>query len=173
MIELEKTYLAREIPNALNNCKSKEIIDIYVPKLSEHPKIRIRKNGNKFEITKKEPVNDKDKSEQKEQTIILNEPEFNELSKLDGKRIHKIRYYYNYNNRIAEIDIFQGSLKGLIIVDFEFKNKEEKDSFKIPDFCLAEITHELFAAGGMLCGKSYEDIEEDLKKFNYKKLFLD
>ena len=47
MIELEKTYLAKEIPQGLKDCNSKEIIDIYIPKSNAHPKIRIRKNGDK------------------------------------------------------------------------------------------------------------------------------
>jgi len=64
-------------------------------------------------------------------------------------------------------------LKGLILVDFEFDKMEEKDSFDMPDFCLVDITQEVFIAGGMLCGKSYEDIEEYLKRFGYIKLFLD
>jgi len=44
------------------------------------------------------------------------------------------------------------------------------DRFVIPDFCLAEVTHEDFLAGGMLCGKSYSDIEDKLKKFGYVKI---
>jgi len=71
MIELEKTYLAKTIPSELKNCKSKEIIDIYIPKSSVHPTLRIRKNGDKFELTKKEPVNKDDSSHQEEQTVIL------------------------------------------------------------------------------------------------------
>ena len=43
----------------------------------------------------------------------------------------------------------------------------------MPDFCLKEVTQELFIAGGMICGKSYEDIEENLKRFNYLKLFME
>ena len=43
----------------------------------------------------------------------------------------------------------------------------------MPDFCLADVTQEKFIAGGMICGKSYEDIEKELKRFNYVKLFLD
>jgi len=173
MIELEKTFLVKEIPKGLKDCKSKEIIDIYFPKSSVHPTLRVRKNGDRFEMTKKEPVNEGDSSHQEEQTIILREDEFNELLKLDGKKAHKIRYYYDYNGRTAEIDVFQGALKGLVIVDFEFKTMEEKDSFEIPGFCSADITQEVFIAGGMICGKSYEDIEEELKRFNYTKLFLD
>ena len=33
-----------------------------------------------------------------------------------------------------------------------------------------EVTNEEFLAGGMLCGKSYEDLKENLEKFNYKKI---
>ena len=173
MIELEKTYLAKELPKNLKECKSKEIIDVYIPKESEHPKLRLRKNGNKFELTKKEPVNEGDASNQREQTIILTETEFEALNKqIEGKRTHKLRYLYDYNERTAEFDIFQDKLLGLVVVDFEFEKIEEKDKFQMPDFCLVDITQELFIAGGIVCGKSYEDIKKSLEKFGYKKLFL-
>lgn len=172
MVELEKTYLAKELPESLKNCQSKEILDIYLPESSEHPKLRLRKNGDKYELTKKEPVNDGDASHQNEQTIILTQAEFDALNQLNGKRTRKIRYYYNFNDRTAEFDVFQDSLKGLVIIDFEFATMDEKDNFKMPDFCLADITQELFTAGGMICGKSYKDIKDELKKFNYNKLFL-
>ncbi len=123
-------------------------------------------------MTKKEPVNYGDASHQKEQTIQLTESEFNELSQLNGKRIHKLRYLYDYNGKTAEFDVFQGDLKGLVVVDFEFDSIEEKDSFEMPDFCLVDITQEDFIAGGMICGKSYEDIESELDRFDYKRLFL-
>ena len=38
----------------------------------------------------------------------------------------------------------------------------------MPDFCLAEVTQEEFIAGGMLCGKSFEDIKDKLEKFGYR-----
>src|SRR3989338_8977956 len=52
MIELEKTYLVKELPKNLLKSKSKEIIDIYVPATVAHPILRIREKGDKFEITK-------------------------------------------------------------------------------------------------------------------------
>ena len=110
MIELEKTYLAKKLPNGLKNCRFKEIIDIYIPKTKKHPTLRIRKNGNKFEITKKEPVNCGDASHQEEQTIVLTAAEYNALSKIDSKKVRKLRYLYKYKGRIAEIDIFQDHL---------------------------------------------------------------
>ncbi|MEK7648376.1 MAG: hypothetical protein AAB400_00470 [Patescibacteria group bacterium] len=174
MIELEKTYLAKKLPENLRSCKFKEIIDVYLPENSEHPKLRVRKNGNKFELTKKEPVNDGDASHQEEQTIILTEIEFNSLNQqLKGKKVRKIRYFYDHNGRIAEFDVFQDELVGLVVVDFEFATLKEKEDFQIPDFCLVDVTQEVFIAGGMICGKSYEDIEDNLKKFEYSKLFLE
>ncbi len=172
MIELEKTYLAKNLPEGLENCQSKEIIDIYLPKSAVHPVLRIRKNGDKYEMTKKQPLDQQDRSCQKEQTINLTKAEFDELAKIDGKRVHKIRYYYEVSGNIAEIGVFQKDLKGLVVIDFEFKTESEKDSFKPPDFCLADVTQEDFIAGGMICGKTYKNLESKLKKLNYKKLFL-
>jgi|TARA_Y100000310_G_C20672907_1_gene811263 CYTH domain-containing protein len=168
MIELEKTYLAKLIPEGLTNAK--EMLDIYLPSSKHHPNLRIRKNGNNFEMTKKSPINKDDASKQKEHTIILTEDEFKELSELKGRRVDKIRYHLNHNGRTAEVDIFQGPLKGLVLIDFEFDNEDEKDQFEMPDFCLKDVTQELFIAGGMLCGKSYGDIEEELNKHGYQKL---
>lgn len=143
---------------------------MYIPQSLDHPVVRIRKNGETYEITKKQPVKEGDASHQDEQTITLTETEFNELMKLEGKKVSKIRYYYPYKGRIAEIDVFTGKLRGLVLVDFEFENLTEKDSFVMPEFCLADVTQETFVAGGMVCGKSYEDIEENLKKYSYKKI---
>jgi len=172
MIELEKTYLAKIIPKDLLSFEAKEIIDIYIPQDKEHPTLRIRKRGDKYEMTKKEPVSSNDSSRQEEQTIILTPEEFNVLSGLPGKRFRKIRYNYNYNGQIAEIDVFQDDLAGLVLVDCEFDSLEDKEKFVMPDFCLIEVTQEKFLAGGMLCGKKYQDIETDLEKFGYKKLFI-
>lgn len=171
MIERELTYLAKYLPDNLKKCPSKDMIDIYIPESFAHPKIRIRKNGDKYEMTKKEPL-ENDPSHQLEQTIKLTADEFKELSKIKGKRTHKIRYLYDYKGQNAEFDVFQDEKKGLVVVDFEFKSLKAKHSFKMPDFCLADVTTKDFIAGGMICGKSYSDIDKELKKYNYKKLYF-
>lgn len=163
MIELEKTFLAIQVPD-LSSCTSKEIVDIYVPKSSKHPTLRIRKNGEKYEITKKQPIAG-DASEQTEETIVLTKEEFDSLSIVDGKQVRKIRYYYPYKENTLEIDVFQDELKGLILVDAEFDSIAEKAAFEMPDFCIADVTHEEAIAGGMLCGKTLADVLPSLKKY--------
>jgi len=170
MIELENTYLAKELPEGLALCEHKEVIDVYLPASSPHPQIRLRKNGDVFELTKKSPIKDGDASQQLEETINLTQEEFDVFNSLDGKRIHKIRYYYKYNGQVAEVDVFQDDLYGLVVIDFEFDTAEDKDAFVMPSFCLADVTQELFIAGGMLCGSTYQDIKADLDRFGYKKL---
>ncbi|MEM3154755.1 MAG: hypothetical protein QW165_04295 [Candidatus Woesearchaeota archaeon] len=170
MIEFEKTYLAKFLPKGIEKCRKKEILDIYIPKSESHPTLRIRKNGDKYEMTKKRPVKGTDSSVQREDTIVLSKEEFDELARLEGKRVRKIRHYYDYNGINTEIDIFQDSLKGLVLVDVEFVCEEDKNCFQMPEFCLADVTQEKLFAGGMLCGKTYSDIELFLNEMGYKKL---
>jgi len=170
MIELEKTYLAKFIPKNLADCDHSEMLDVYLPATSVHPHLRLRKRGNIFEMTKKTLLNANDSSSQFEQTIKLEQDEFDALVQVDGKQVRKIRNYLKQDGRIMEIDVFLDALAGLVLVDVEFNSVEEKNSFQMPDFCLAEVTQEDFLAGGMLCGKSYVDIETDLNKFGYTKL---
>ena len=163
MIELEKTFLAKDVPD-LSRCTHKEIIDVYIPKNSLHPVLRIRKNGFKYEITKKQPIAG-DASEQSEETIKLTKDEFDALCSVDGKQVRKIRYYYPYKGKTLEIDVFQDELKGLILVDAEFNSVEEKNSFEMPEFCIADVTNEEAIAGGMLCGKKLSDVLPYLEKY--------
>jgi CYTH domain-containing protein len=169
-IELEKTYLARYLPEGLKDCSNKEIKDIYIPESIEHPVLRIRKRGDKYEITKKQPVSGTDSSEQFEHTIILTKEEFSTLEQVKGKVVRKIRYYYNHKGIQAEVDVFQDDLTGLVLVDFEFKEVADKNNFEMPDFCLVDVTQDKYFAGGMLCGKKYSDIEAHLSELQYKKI---
>lgn len=167
-IEREKTYLPKYLPD-LSSCEKKEMVDTYLPENAVHPVIRIRKQGEKYMITKKAPV-DGSASMQTEQTIPLTKEEYDALSTASTKRIEKVRYYFPMNEKIAEIDIFQGDLAGLVLVDVEFNTSEEMAQFAMPEFCLVDITDEKFIAGGMLAGKSYADIEPLLEEHGYQKL---
>lgn len=170
MEELERTYLAKELPADLSDSTSKEMLDIYVPLSSQHPDLRIRRRGDKYEITRKRPILEGDSSRQMETSITLDAEEFKDLSQAPGKRVGKRRYQYQYDNHKYEIDVFTGELTGLVLIDIEFPTVEEKDAFVAPDFCLAEVTQEKFLAGGMLCGKRYEEIEANLRRLGYKKI---
>lgn len=169
-VELELTYLAREIPKEINGVKPSRLLDIYVPENSSAPFIRLRSKDDKCEITKKKPIDKNDFSRQTEQTIPLEKDEFEALAVSSGRRVEKDRYQVIIEGKTAEVDVFDGALKGLVVIDFEFDTPEAKADFTPPACCLAEVTQELFIAGGQLAGKSYTDIAPVLDKFDYKAL---
>lgn len=172
MEELERTYLAKELPENLFLFPAEKIVDVYLPLTSVHPVLRIRKRDDIYEVTKKRPISEGDASRQIEKTISLDKDEYKELITLQGKHIIKTRYYYKQNGVDFEIDVFQESLTGLVLVDVEFSSVEGRNNFVKPPFCLVDVTQENFIAGGMLCGKTYADIEDDLNRLGYRKLSL-
>jgi CYTH domain-containing protein len=171
--EFELTYLIKSLPEEFStSIPSKEILDIYLPKSSDHATLRVRKRGDVYEMTKKDLANGIDSSHQIENTIPLTKDEFDEISVLEGKRVRKIRYYFEEADIQYEIDVFQDGLRGLTLVDVEFKSNEEKAKFIPPQWLLAEVTQEKFVAGGVLCGKSYSDIEQNLSHYGYLKMLI-
>lgn len=171
-IELELSYLASSLPEDLAVHKYTELEDIYFPADQPHPRTRIRRKGDTYEFTKKTLLDPSDASQQQEQTIELTRQEYEALATADGRRLTKDRYMYPYQGRTAEIDIFKGALKGLVVIEFEFDTLKEKDGFRQPDFCLADVSQEEFIAGGVLAGKSYQAIHDDLARFGYRSLAL-
>jgi CYTH domain-containing protein len=103
-----------------------------------------------------------------EYTIPLNIQEYEAIKSSSNKTVQKDRYEVSINGYRAEVDVFKGLLKGLVLIDFEFNSVEERDAFVVPPVCLVEVTQEEFIAGGLLGGKSYEEIEPKLAAFNYK-----
>lgn len=170
-LELEYTFLASELPKEIEGISPTRLVDIYIPESgANHSCLRLRQKGNTYEITKKSPMTAGDASTQLETTIKLDANEFVALSSTSKKRIVKDRYVTDINGFPAEVDIFRGELEGLVLIDFEFLNEEERSQFIKPDVCLADVTQEDFIAGGLLAGKAYDDISDDLKLFNYEPL---
>ena len=168
-LELERTFLAKELPKEIEGADFVEIVDIYIPDGPEHSHLRLRKKGNKRSITKKTPMAD-DASEMMEYTIELDEAEYEALASCSKKRVAKKRYYAKIDGFDAEVDVFEEGLEGLVLVDFEFSDVSEKNKFVMPENLLADVTPEEFIAGGMLAGKNYDDIAEDLDRYGYKKI---
>jgi CYTH domain-containing protein len=172
-IEYELTYLAKELPPELHQALPTRMVDIYIPgDMAVHPVVRLRKKGNAYEITKKQEVSSNDYSTMTEQTIPLSKAEFEALASGNNRMVEKDRYNVILDGYPAEIDVFSGELDGLILIDFEFFNEAAKSEFKAPACCLADVTQEEFVAGGMLAGRKYDDIAQNLENFNYKKLQL-
>ena len=174
-IEREFAYLVEKLPVDLDKFPSKIIEDNYIPGTVEHPTMRVRRNGKKYEITKKHPVDatedgtSGDSTRQFEYTIPLRRNEYDFLNQLDGKRLIKRRFFYEIDGYTAELDVYLDKLAGLAVVEFEFSTDEEMIRFKKPKFAGHDTSQELVVCGGMLAGKSYADIATELmEKYDYQ-----
>ena len=102
-LELELTFLAKEIPEGIKNAIPTRITDVYIPDTAEHSHLRLRKRGNLYEITKKTPVKDGDASEQIEQTIPLTKDEFEALISCSQKRVSITKNYKTCESKTITI----------------------------------------------------------------------
>ena len=162
MIEIEKTFLVKNIPTNLSSYKSFKIKQGYLS--SSHPALRIRQKSDKFEITKKIPLVAGNFSSVEEINIPLTKFEFNKLWHLTEKHLEKTRYIIPLeNNLIAELDIFDKKLSGLVFVEVEFSSEEEMNSFKKPNWFGQDITQEDFSTNVFLADKTFAEIKKYIK----------
>lgn len=171
-IEIERRFLLKYFPPGLAKCPSVFIEDIRILTGEVHPHLRLRRFGDEYMLTKKYPVVKGGLKQMAEETIVLNKAEFHALKKLPHTRQGKRRYFYPYRRLIGEIDIWTGRLRGLAIIEFEFRSKKEAQQFAMPEFCLAEITREEWLSTGELAGKSYKDIRTKISTLGYLPLFF-
>lgn len=171
-LEREKTFLLKTLPVDLAGCRFEVISDAFIPISAAHPILRLRHRGDRYELTKKSPVEDSDASRQTEHTIRLTAEEALAFSNVEAKRFTKRRYYCTIEGYPAELDLYQERLAGLAVIDFEFEDDAIMAKFTMPAICLADVTQEEKLAGGMLAGKEYGDLTDVLSKYNYDPLFL-
>ena len=158
MLENEFTFLVKNLPENLDAYPKDKIKQGYISS-GLHP-LRIRQKGDKYELTKKSQIAPQDFSRYNETTIYLTQDEFEKLWPLTERFLEKTRYYYPLENGLtAEIDVYAGALKGLVVVEVEFPDENSRKNFKTPSWFGKDITQEHWSANSYLAGKSYGAIE--------------
>ena len=171
MVEYEFTYLARFLPPGVETWPTLQLVDVYVPEdIDVHPRVRLRQRDREYEFTKKLPTEGSDASSHSEISVALTEVEFLALTDGKARRVEKSRCWGVIDGYRLEVDIFKGRLKGLVLIEVEFPNRNAMRKFSMPTFCLADVTQEDFIAGGLLAGRSFGDIADKLKEYGYEKI---
>lgn len=163
-VEHELTFLATDLPPELTASTPERIVDVYVPSdPAQHPRLRLRRRGERFELTKKLPVRAGDASAHRELTIPLTAEEFEELA-VGDRRVEKVRHQAEVQGHRVEVDVFTGALAGLVLIDVEFGSRAELLGYAPPDFFGPDVTQEDLIAGGLLAGRRFADIAPDLEQ---------
>lgn len=149
-MEIERKYLVKYLPDGLDQHPHSEIEQCY---LSSHPTLRIRHIDDRYVLTVKEHL-------QSTSSAIVNREEEFEMSadsyfrlreKCDGRILSKTRYRIllrrlhadgNFEDLVAELDLFHGRHEGLQLVEVEFPHTLEADAFEPPDWFGEEVSQD-------------------------------
>lgn len=142
-MEIERKYLVKKLPENLSSYPSKKIAQGY---LSTNPVVRIRRSNDDYYLTYK----GSGLMVREEYNLPLTQEAFEHmLPKVDGILIAKTRYLIPLTEGTgishpltAELDIFEGNLMPLQLVEVEFDSVEEANAFIAPDWFGEDVTED-------------------------------
>lgn len=145
-MEIEKKYLNSSIPFSLDCFKSKKISQCYI---SVDPTIRLRQSDSHYILT----VKGNGLICREEFELSLTKEQYEKLLlKTETPILEKTRYFVPLeNNLTAEVDVYHGSLQGLITVEVEFESMESALFFTPPQWFGIDISSDFRYANSNLC----------------------
>lgn len=134
-MEIERKYLVDRLPEDLADHPCRRISQGY---LNTDPVVRIRRDNDKYELTYKS----KGFMARQEYNLPLTREAYGHLlTKIDGRLIEKKRYMIPLEQGLtAELDVFEGDLAPLMLVEVEFSSEKEADSFVPPSWFGEDVT---------------------------------
>jgi adenylate cyclase len=137
-VEVERKWLVQELPE-LSGHEGRDVIQGYIAITADGTEVRLRQTDGKFFLTVKsggelvrseiEIELSKDQSETLWQTTA-------------GRRLQKTRYALHWAGKQVEVDIYQGSLAGLVVAEVEFTSARDSGRFTPPPWFGAEVTED-------------------------------
>lgn len=134
-MEIERKYLIKTLPDNLDSFHCRILEQGY---LNTNPVVRIRRDNDKYELTYKSSG----LMARQEYNLPLDQESYEHmLTKIDGRLIQKKRYMIPLNPELtAELDIFEGSLAPLMLVEVEFPTEEAANTFTAPEWFGEDVT---------------------------------
>jgi CYTH domain-containing protein len=134
--EIERKFLVGETPRWLEECPYDEIAQGYVA-LEEGVEVRLRRAADECTLTVKRGAG----VSREEREIGLTAEDFETLWPLtEGRRVRKRRYRREIGEGTLEIDVYGGSLEGLMTAEIEFPSEAESEAFEPPAWLGPELT---------------------------------
>ncbi|MCH6255023.1 CYTH domain-containing protein [Puniceicoccaceae bacterium K14] len=135
--EIERKFLITSpLPN-ISAAKKSNLAQGYIA--SGDSEVRIRKRDRTHTLTCKQGEG----LVRQEIEIEISKDQFEALWPLTkGKRIEKTRYNLSHSNHTIEIDVYEGSLKPLVVAEVEFESTTESEVFECPSYFGLEVTED-------------------------------
>jgi CYTH domain-containing protein len=154
-IERERRFLLDHFPSNANALRVRRIVDRYIGDTA----LRLRKQSEDrgpiiFKLTQKISAPSSGAQQGFITTMYLTENEYCVLAQLSAKTLSKNRH----SVPPFGIDVFEGTLKGLILAEAEFDSAETADALTIPCFISQEVSDDDRFTGGHLARASRQDL---------------
>lgn len=165
-VERERRYLLRELPPGLKlSDPHTQITDNYVT----GTRLRLRKvrtpetNEWTLKLTQKHAPAPPDFARALITNMYLSPYEYEVLSVFEGNELRKNRYPYEHEGRLYSVDVFLGSLRGIILAETDFKDDAELDAFPTPSFAHLDVTRDELFTGARLVELTAAEIRAALE----------
>ena len=161
-IERERRFLLGQFPSSANVERIRRIADRYIDGTS----LRLREQSEDsgptvFKLTQKVPLRAGGAQQGFITTMYLTKDEFSVLAHLSGKCLTKTRY----SVPPFGIDVFEGTLEGLLLAEAEFDAPGAAVALTLPSFILREVTADHRFTGGQLVRASRRDVQTWLLEY--------
>jgi CYTH domain-containing protein len=164
-IERERRFLLAQFPANANVARIRRITDRYI----DGTTLRLREQSDEsgpriFKLTQKLPAPANGAQQGFITSIYTTEDEFRVLAQLSAKELSKTRY----SVPPFGIDVFEGTLEGLLIAEAEFDSATAADALTLPPFICQEVSADPRFTGGQLVCASRQDIRTWLSEYGIK-----
>ena len=144
--EIEKKFTINYLPDEIKKIikiKQKHVYKDSVCSIRVRKSINLNTNKTKYTHTIKVRRKEDEKYSITELERDISKTEYDKLKPFEGSKvIDKHRCIIPLENELfAEVDIYYGDLKGLIIAEVEFKNTKQAENFKMPSWFKKEVMH--------------------------------
>jgi adenylate cyclase len=134
--EVERKWLVSALPD-LNGLKGKEVIQGYIAVTSDGTEVRVRQKGESYFQTIKSDGG----LVRGEIEVELSKSQYDKLwAATANRRLEKTRYEISYQGNTIELDVYRGSLTGLIVAEVEFPSVRDAMLFTPPSWFGNEVT---------------------------------
>lgn len=135
--EIERKFLLKTLPPHLEENDGFPIEQGYLAIEPHAIQVRLRKKGDTAYLTCKRGEG----TVREEYEIELSPAQFNALWPLTaGRRLLKRRYEIPYRGHVIEIDIYDGSNRGLVVAEVEFESESDARDFVPPDWFAEDVS---------------------------------
>jgi CYTH domain-containing protein/CHAD domain-containing protein len=138
--EIERKFLLPALPDAAVRARAVRIEQGYLA-VSAEVEVRLRRAGGRMTLTAKRGRGES----REEHEITLYKEQFEQLWALTAERRllkSRRRVPLDGSDLSAEIDVYEGALAGLVVVEVEFDSVEQGRSFGPPEWFGEELTGE-------------------------------